>query len=190
MQNEIIDGKLILKVIEGSVSHQKKFIKIAEKIIFGALCSFHQFDKEDKNDLLQNIFLKLFKDDMNRIKMWNKKAKFSTYLYMITTNSALDYLDSKHFKRKLLLDSNRDINSLRLSNRKNDSDRIIDKITLNMCKERLRPVEKEIIDLYYHDGYKEKEIAEKLDISINTVSSIKNRAIKKIRKDIMQEFWI
>ena len=58
MQNEIIDEKLVLKVIEKSIPHQKQFIKIAEKIIFGALCSFHQFDKEDKNDLLQNIFLK------------------------------------------------------------------------------------------------------------------------------------
>ena len=26
--------------------------------------------------------------------MWNKKAKFSTYLYMIATNQALDYIDS------------------------------------------------------------------------------------------------
>ena len=128
MQNEIIDQGLISKVIEGSASHQKKFVKIAEKIIFGALCSFHQFDNEDKNDLLQNIFLKLFKDDMSRIKMWNKKAKFSTYLYMITTNSALDYLDSKHFKRKLLSDSNIDVNSISLrfpfiilSNKKSDS---------------------------------------------------------------------
>ena len=57
MQNEIIDRELISKVEEGSISHQKKFVKIAEKIIFGALCSFHQFDKEDKNDLLQNILL-------------------------------------------------------------------------------------------------------------------------------------
>ena len=31
---------------------------------------------------------------------------------------------------------------------------------------------------------KEKEIADKLDISINTVSSMKNRAIKKMRKSI------
>ena len=59
-----------------------------------------------------------------------------------------------------------------------------------MSREKLRPVEKQIVDLYYYDGYKEKEIAEKLKISINTVSSIKNRAIKKIRKDIMQEFWV
>ena len=65
-----------------------------------------------------------------------------------------------------------------------------DKMTLDMCKEKLRPIEKDIIELYYSQGYKERDISEKLNISINTISSIKNRALKKIRKDVMQEFWI
>ena len=98
MQNKIIDEKLVLKVIEGSIAHQKEFVLIAEKIIYGALSSFYQFGKEDKDDLLQAIFLKLFKDNMRRISMWNKKASFSTYLYRITTCCALDYLDSKYFQ--------------------------------------------------------------------------------------------
>ena len=72
----------------------------------------------------------------------------------------------------------------------NNPNKVIDKISLDMCVDKLRPVEKEIISLYYKDGYKEKEIANKLDVSINTVSSIKNRAIKKIRKNITQEFWV
>jgi len=187
MQNKIIDKDLILRVIEGSRLDQEKFVNIAEKIIFGALSSFNQFDQEDKEDLLQNIFLKLFKDNMRRIKMWNEKAKFSTYLYMITSNCALDYLDSKHFKRKLLSNSLINVDSVK-SKINNNPDCVIDKISLDMCKDKLRPIEKQIIDLYYKGGYKEKEIANKLDISINTVSSMKNRAIKKMRKNITQEF--
>ena len=31
-----------------------------------------------------------------------------------------------------------------------------------MCKEKLRPIEKDIIDLYYGQGYKEKDISKKL----------------------------
>ena len=189
MQNKIIDKDLILKVIEGSRSDQEKFVNIAEKIIFGALSSFNQFDQADKEDLLQNIFLKLFKDNMRRIKMWNEKAKFSTYLYMIASNCALDYLDSKHFKRKLLASSLINIDSVK-SKINNNPNSVIDKISLDMCKNRLRPIEKQIIDLYYKSGYKEKEIADKLDISINTVSSMKNRAIKKMRKSITQEFRV
>jgi RNA polymerase sigma-70 factor (ECF subfamily) len=189
MQNKIIDKVLILNVIKGSETHQRKFIKIAEKIVYGALSSFNQFDQQDKEDLLQNVFLKLFKDDMRRIKMWNEKAKFSTYLYMIASNSALDYLDSKHFKRKLLSNSLVDIDSVK-STINNNPNKVIDKISLGMCVDKLRPIEKEIISLYYKNGFKEKEIAEKLDVSINTISSIKSRAIKKIRKNITKEFWV
>ncbi len=188
MQNKIIDEKLVLKVMEGSSSHQKEFVLIAEKIIFGALSSFHQFDREDKNDLLQGIFLKLFKDNMRRISMWNKKASFSTYLYRITTCFALDYLDSKYFKQKLLSNSDTDMNSISTFNRQENPEKVIDSITLNMSLDKLRPIEKEIIKLYYNKGYKEKNIADELNVSINTVSSIKNRAIKKLRKDITQEF--
>ena len=190
MQNKIIDENLIQNVISDSVEHQKQFIQIAEKIIYGALSSFHQFDNSDRDDLLQNIFLKLFEKNKRRIKMWNKKAKFSTYLYMITTNHALDYLESKYFKQRLANANDTDPDLIKISQKNNESSKLIDKLTINMSREKLRPIEKQIVDLYYYDGYKEKEIAEKLKISINTVSSIKNRAIKKIRKDIMQEFWV
>ena len=190
MQNKIIDEKLILKVLEGSSFHQKEFVLIAEKIIFGALSSFHQFDKEDKDDLLQGIFLKLFKDNMRRISMWNKKARFSTYLYRIATCCALDYLESKYFKQKLLSKSDFDMNSIGSLHKQENPEKVINAITLDIALDKLRPIEKEIIDLYYNKGYKEKNIAEELNISINTVSSIKNRAIKKLRKDITQEFTV
>ena len=190
MQNKIIDENLILKVIEHSNSHQIEFVRIAEKIIFGALSSFHQLDSKDKEDLLQGIFLKLFQDDMRRIKMWNRKAKFSTYLYRITTFCALDYIDSKYFKQARLSGSDIDMESIKSSNERNNPEKVINSITLDMCKEKLRPIEKDIIELYYKKGYKEKHIANELGMSINTVSSVKNRALKNLRKHIMQEFSI
>ena len=122
--------------------------------------------------------------------MWNGKSKFSTYLYMISNNHAIDYLGSKYCKQKKANNSNVDVYSIDLYENKNSEEHIIDKMTLDMCKERLRPIEKDIINLYYDQGYKENDISEKLNISINTISSIKRRALKKIRKDVMQEFWI
>ena len=187
MQNKIIDENLINKVIDDSIPGQVEFVKIAEKIIYGALSSFNQLDNHEKKDIIQGIFLKLFQNDKRRIKMWNKKAKFSTYLYMIATNHTLDYIDSKYYKQSLV--SNGDSNVEFIGNLKNTdiSESVVNELTLDMCKEKLRPIEKEIIDLYFEKGFKEKEIAQRLNISINTIGSIKNRAIKKIRKEIMQE---
>ena len=130
MQNKIIDESLVQNVISGSVKHQKEFVKIAEKIIYGALSSFHQLDNSDRDDLLQNIFLKLFEKNKRRIKMWNKKAKFSTYLYMIATNHTLDYLQSKYFRQKMVNDNDANPDLVKISQKKNESSKLIDKLTI------------------------------------------------------------
>ena len=69
MEPESIDKQLVNHVIENSHKHQIKFIKIAEKIIFGELSKFHQIDESQKKDLAQSIFLKLFEKDKRRIRM-------------------------------------------------------------------------------------------------------------------------
>ena len=189
MQKKIIDSKLIKLVLSDSKTHQVEFVKIA-KIIYGALLSFHQLDDLDRSDLLQSIFLKLFAKNKRRIKMWNKKAKFSTYLYMIATNQALDYIDSKYFRQKSSNINNENIDSIKNLNSRQESSYIIDKLTINMSRDKLRSIEKQIVKLYYFKDYKEREIASKLKMSINTVSSVKNRAIKKMKKELMQEFKV
>tara|TARA_B100002052_G_scaffold293351_1_gene316339 strand:- start:1546 stop:2118 length:573 start_codon:yes stop_codon:yes gene_type:complete len=190
MEPESIDKQLINHVIENSHKHQIKFIKIAEKIIFGALSKFHQIDESQKKDLAQSIFLKLFEKDKRRIRMWNARSKFSTYLYMITSNHAIDFLGSKYVAQTKANKSNIDVQSVNVYDKSNSEDNLIDKMTLDMCKEKLRPIEKDIIELYYNKGYKEKDISEKLKISINTISSIKSRALKKLRKNVVQEYWV
>ena len=190
MKHQSIDKKLIQQVLNDSHRGQIEFVKISEKIVFGALTSFHQLDELERQDLVQSVFLKLFDKDKRRIRMWNKKAKFSTYLYMISSNHAIDYLGSKYSKQKKVNDPNVDVYLVDLHDNKKSEDSILDKMTLDICKEKLRPIEKDIIELYYGQGYKERDISEKLNISINTISSIKNRALKKLKKDVMQEFWI
>ena len=80
--------------------------------------------------------------------------------------------------------------SINLYEKSSSGDNLIEKITLDMCKEKLRPIEKNIIELYYGKGYKEKDISKKLKMSINTISSIKSRALKKLRKNVMQEYRV
>ena len=191
MKNEsFIDENLIQRVLNDSPKHQLRFVQIAEKIIFGALSKFHQIDEVEKKDLAQSIFLKLFDKDKRRIRMWSGKAKFSTYLYMISNNHAIDYLGSKYTNQSRANDSNIDVQSVDFPSNRSSEDSIIDKMTLDMCKEKLRSVEKDIVELYYGEGYKEKEISKKLNMSINTISSIKSRALKKLRKNVLQEYWV
>ena len=109
---------------------------------------------------------------------------------MISNNHAIDYLGSKYTNQSRANDSNIDVQSVDFPSNRSSEDSIIDKMTLDMCKEKLRSVEKDIVELYYGEGYKEKEISKKLNMSINTISSIKSRALKKLRKNVLQEYWV
>ena len=131
-------------------------------------------------------YLKLFNKDMKIIKSWKKNAAFSTYLYKITSFLVFDYLDYKKRSRLIFLDQeNKNFN---IHDSKEDTHSIINKLSLDICKESLKNIEKEIIELYYDHKLKEREIANELNRPINTISSIKNRALQKIKKMLLQDF--
>ena len=186
MQKKLIDEKLIFKVISGSLKARNEFCKISEKLIFGAISRFDQISFEERKDIAQDIYLKLFKNNMKIIKSWKKNAAFSTYLYKITTFLVFDYLD--YTKRSRMIFSNKEIKNFNIPDAIEDTHFIINKLSLDICIESLRNIEKEIIELYYDHKLKEREIANELNRSINTISSIKNRALQKIRKMLLQDF--
>ena len=92
-----LNHNLIQKVLDNDNSAVIEFIKLAEPLVWGALYKYDQLSQEEREDIFQNIFLKLFSNEKRRIKMWKGKSKFSTYLYMITMNSTLDYLKSSGY---------------------------------------------------------------------------------------------
>tara|TARA_B100000900_G_scaffold288674_1_gene247641 strand:+ start:476 stop:1051 length:576 start_codon:yes stop_codon:yes gene_type:complete len=186
MQKNLIDEKLIFKVLSGSLKAKNEFCRISEKIIFGALSRFDQISSDEKKDIAQEIYLKLFNKDMKIIKSWKKNAAFSTYLYKITSFLVFDYLDYKKRSRLIFLDQeNKNFN---IHDAKEDTHSIINKLSIDICKESLKNIEKEIIELYYDHKLKEREIANELNRPINTISSIKNRALQKIKKMLLQDF--
>ena len=170
-----LNKELIQKVLDNDEKSIIKFIKIAEPLVWGALFKYDQLSEEEKEDLFQEIFLKLFSENKKRIKMWKNKSKFSTFLYMITMNTALDYLKSAgYIKTKNYENSD----TLQIESHFTD---FADLFSLKQAMNQLKKSEKEVIKLYYFKQYKEKEIAEILDKSINTISSLKYRAIKKMK---------
>ena len=113
--------------------------------------------------------------------MWKGKSKFSTYLYMVTMNTALDYLNSAGYNRTKNSENsdNLQIESQNLENS--------DLYSLKQAINILKYSESVVIELYYFKQLKEKEIAVELNKSINTISSFKYRALQKM-KNYLKEF--
>ena len=135
-------------------------------------------DHEDINDALQEIFLKAYKN----IKSFDRKRKFSTWLYRIAHNELVNTL--KKNKRILpLLDL--DI-FLPISFHDRTLERNIDQKEMNQiidkCLNKLAPKYREPIILFYFENLSYQEIADILEIPISTVGIRIKRAKEKMRK--------
>ena len=126
------------------------------------------FNKYDAEDIVQEVFVKLltkrviFKDE-EHIKSW---------LIRVTINQCLDY------KKSLTKKSTVTIENMEITFKQKEG-AILDAIQL------LKEDERNVLYLYYYDGYKLKEIAKILKQKQNTINSKLTRARKKL-KEIME----
>jgi RNA polymerase sigma factor (sigma-70 family) len=171
-----LNKNLINKMLEDDNSSVIEFIKLIEPLTWGVLYKYDQLSEDDREDLFQEIILKLFSKNKKRIRMWEGKSKFSTFLYKMAVNTILDYLKSAGYNKSK---NNESIDNIVNTSHYTD---FADIYSLKQAIKSLKENEKQVIELFYFNQMKEKEIAEYLNKSINTISSIKFRAIKKLKQ--------
>ena len=140
-------------------------------------------DYEDINDILQDIFIKAYKN----IQSFDTKRKFSPWLYRIAHNELVNVLKKK--KRNPLPMFDLDVffpqyfsdNSLNQQIDRQDMREIIDK-----CLDKLELKYREPIILYYFEELNYKEIADVMQIPISTVG-IRIKRAKKIMRSICKK---
>ena len=177
--NQEIDNKLLISVLSNDKKSINTFIDLCQQIIWGALKTFDQISYEDKEDLFQTIFQKKIfgiSGDWSGIKKFRGDSKFSSFLYQITRNEAISFLKSKGMKYKPQTTSIDEVHHLFHKNINIDDD-----LSLKHCLSKLKDKEKNIINLV-SQGYKQREIAIKLNEKPNTIAAIISRANRKLKK--------
>lgn len=122
------------------------------------------FNKSDSEDIIQDVFIKLIKNS-NKIK---DEEHLKNWLIRVTINLCNDYNKSFWNKNTTVLDE-------KLSDFDNEEILIFKEIN------KLKPIYRDIIYLYYYQGYKIKEISIILKMKENTVSSNLTRAREKLK---------
>lgn len=135
--------------------------------------------ESDAEELTQDIFVKLW---MNRQSINPNKA-FSTYLYTIARNTALNYL-----KHKLVEDNYKNsFNDLDIE-KADSSDEILFakeiRLLVEMTACRMPVQRRRIYQMSREKGLSNNEIAEKLDISKKTVENQISLALQEIKRVI------
>lgn len=133
-------------------------------------------DAEVAKDLVQNTFIKCYKN----IDSFRFDAQIKTWLYRITINECKDYLKSWNYK---MVQVKSFINETAKSILPSTEKKVIDKYNNEEIKDTiysLPKVYREVVYLYYYDSLSTEEIANVLDIPVNTVKTRLRRAKQRL----------
>ena len=123
-------------------------------------------NKEDAEDAAQEVFVKCYR----ALKTYNSQAAFSTWLYKITYNHAIDILKKNTGKRHTI-EWKSDLEPDMISH--NSFDEKIDlkeiQLLLKDAIHHLSPDDQVIVTLYYYEDLPLRDIAEIIGIRENNV---------------------
>lgn len=138
---------------------------------------------EDTNDLLQDIFIKIWAALPN----FRGEARLYTWLYRIATNEVLNHLRKQKFKALVSLDS-----ASGILERKIDEDAYFNgdqmQRELHKAIQRLPEKQRIVFSLRYFDEMKYEEISEITDTTVGALKASYHHAYNKIKDDLQKIF--
>lgn len=144
---------------------------------YGRLCQYVYsllMDRNDAEDVVQELFLNLWK---NREKI-EIKENVSGYLYRMARHLALNFIRSKTHTGSL--SENQDVLLLSYEDNRLETEEF--RIALYDCIDRLPDRSREVLLLHRIKGLKQKEISEKLSISVKTIKNQIWGSLQRLKK--------
>ncbi|MCF8332478.1 MAG: RNA polymerase sigma factor [Bacteroidales bacterium] len=161
---------------QGKAGAQKKLYEAHAATMLG-VCLRYVKNMAEAEDVLQEGFIKVFKN----IDKFDRKGSLSGWIYRIMVNTALNFLRSKNkiqfaeYEGDLPADDEQDIY-------------INEEYTQQQILEVIRDLPegyRTVFNLYVIDGYKHREISDKLGISINTSKTQLAKARRMLRDKLL-----
>ncbi len=157
------DKAIIQKIKQGELEHFSYIVHAYTKPIY-TYVSKKLYEKEDADDIVQNVFLQFYK----HIDTFDENAQILPYLYGIARNELKMYFRSK----KTTVTLNEDVAA--------DAEEIQD-TNIEEALQLLPSEQQEPLKLLY-EGYTYEEIATKLQKPVNTIKTIVRRTRLKLKK--------
>lgn len=133
---------------------------------------------QESEDVTQEVFLRAYLN----ISSFNVKLKFSSWLFRIAHNESVNYI-KKHYKYQKV-----EFND-EIKNKLLDDKNILEKIVKDENREKvikaltdLPERDREILQLFYFEEKTYLDISDILQISVNSVGPVINRAKIKLKK--------
>jgi RNA polymerase sigma-70 factor, ECF subfamily len=173
-----IDNEILSKLSKSSLQNEgfQLLIKHYQKPLYYHLRNI-LYDHEDTNDVLQNTYIKIFKNIQN----FKGESKLYSWLYRIASNESFTFLEQKRKKQML---SNEDLQQKSIENLQTDvyfngyeiTQKLHNAIAVLPQKQQM------VFKLRYFEELKYEQISEILDTSIGALKANYHHAVKKIEE--------
>ncbi|MCO5234839.1 MAG: sigma-70 family RNA polymerase sigma factor [Chitinophagaceae bacterium] len=134
---------------------------------------------EDANDVLQNVFIKIWKGLDN----FREDAQLYTWMYRVATNESLSYLEQQKRKQSVSLDSENSGVSQLKAEKNFDASKIEWKLQLAI--QQLPEKQRIVFNLRYYDEMPYEQMSRVLNTSEGALKASYHHAVKKIEDFIL-----
>ena len=184
------DQEVVLLARDGREAAYRELVRRYERPIFSLLFRMVR-DRELAEDLSQETFVKA----LNAIDSYRPEYKFSSWIFKIANNAAIDHLRRRELDTLSLEGSPHaetpeavQATALQLGDRSETALDIVEAKELGSAIEeaigRLRPEYRSCILLRHVEGLAYEEIAQTLDLPLGTVKTYIHRARNELRETL------
>ncbi len=184
----LTDQEVVLRARQGQERAYRELVRRYERPIFSLLYRMVR-DRELAEDLSQETFVKA----LNAIESYRPEYKFSSWIFKIANNAAIDHLRRRELDTLSLEGSPHaetpeamEATALQIGDRGETPLDIVEAKELGgeieQAIARLRPEYRACIMLRHIDGRAYEEIAEILDLPLGTVKTYIHRARNELRQ--------
>ncbi|MBI4698156.1 MAG: sigma-70 family RNA polymerase sigma factor [Nitrospirae bacterium] len=194
------DFSLLAECVNGKPEAWDTFVDQYSKLVYHSInntLKLHHssLQQEDVEDIFNGIFLSFMEDDYKKLRQYEARhgCTLSSWIRLISIRSTIDYLRGQ--KHHVSIDDDNDGSSFSLVETLPDERATAEKQMelsetdrlIRQAIDELPASDKLFIELHYEKELPAEEIAEIMNISVNTLYSRKNRIHEKIKKIIKEK---
>jgi len=132
---------------------------------------------EDTNDILQNVFIKVWKN----LDSFREESNLYTWLYRIGTNETLTWIDTQKRFTSVSMSDNEDFYDNKLTSQKDFDPRKIE-WKLQQAINTLPQKQKIVFNLRYYDEMPYEDMSQVLNTSVGALKASYHHAVKKVEE--------
>jgi RNA polymerase sigma factor (sigma-70 family) len=136
-------------------------------------------DKQEAQDMTHDLFIKLYM----KLRLFEGKSEFSTWLYSFTYNFCINHLQRKVAVKKEMMKELNEANELVPSEIDDSEIYQLKSDKLKVALERIDPKDKLILLMKYQDDFTIKEMVTVIGLSESAVKMRINRAKKRVLEE-------